>query len=125
MSCETIFIIGTDTGVGKTLLTALLLWHLRKTGCHALAIKPFCTGDRADAEILHALQEGDLSLEQINPFYFSQAVAPLVAARKHQRHIPLGTVLEYIQDTKGRFSPSAIASRPSVLLIEGAGGLLT
>ncbi|MGD0260517.1 MAG: hypothetical protein ABSD29_11920 [Verrucomicrobiota bacterium] len=40
-----IFITGTDTSVGKTLLTGLLLHHLRQSACHALAIKPFCSGN--------------------------------------------------------------------------------
>ena len=39
-----VFITGTDTGVGKTLLTGLLLHHLRQSDCHALAMKPFCSG---------------------------------------------------------------------------------
>ena len=52
-----IFITGTDTGVGKTLLTGLLLDHLRHSGCHALAMKPFCSGSRADTEFLHAVQD--------------------------------------------------------------------
>ena len=45
-----IFITGTDTGVGKTVLTGLFLHHLREGGCHALALKPFCSGSRADNE---------------------------------------------------------------------------
>ena len=84
-----IFITGTDTGVGKTLLTGLLLHHLRRSGCHALAMKPFCSGSRADAEFLHAVQDGELTPEEINPFFFAEPLAPLVAARKHQRVDPL------------------------------------
>src|SRR5262245_24470769 len=60
-STEIIFVTGTDTGVGKTLLTALLLHHLRESGCHALATKPFCSGSRADVELLQSLQSGELS----------------------------------------------------------------
>lgn len=67
---QTYFITGTDTGVGKTVLTALLLSHLRQSGCSALAIKPFCSGGRGDAHLLHSLQNDDLTLDQINPFYF-------------------------------------------------------
>ena len=77
-----IFITGTDTGVGKTLLTGLLLHHLRQSGCHALAMKPFCSGSRADAEFLHAVQDGELTLDEINPFFFAEPLAPLVAARE-------------------------------------------
>ena len=42
-----IFVTGTDTGVGKTVLTALLLAHLRGQGRDALAMKPFCSGAAA------------------------------------------------------------------------------
>jgi dethiobiotin synthetase len=112
-----IFVTGTDTGVGKSLLTALLLTHLQQTGHDALALKPFCSGSRADAELLYSLQAGKLSLDEINPFYFPEPVAPLIAARKHRRSIPLADVLRHIQKLAKRGPRSG-------LLIEGAGGLL-
>ena len=110
-----VFITGTDTGVGKTLLTALLLHHLRCRGCQALALKPFCSGDRADVRLLHAVQGGELTLDEINPFYFHEPVAPLVAARKHRQSVCLRDVLRRIAD---------VASRCQRLLIEGSGGVL-
>jgi dethiobiotin synthetase len=108
------FITGTDTGVGKTLLTGLLLCHLRREGCRALAMKPFCSGSRADVDFLHALQQGELTREEINPFFFEEPLAPLVAARKHQTTIPLQEVLRRIARN---------TSRCQHLFIEGAGGL--
>lgn len=110
-----IFITGSDTGVGKTLLTGLLLEHLRQRGCHALAIKPFCSGSRADTEFLHAIQDGELALDEVTQFFFSEPVAPLVAARKHQRIIRLPQVLRRIE---------RVANRCDCLLVEGIGGLL-
>ena len=110
-----IFITGTDTGVGKTLLTGLLLYHLRQGGCHALAMKPFCSGSRADAEFLNAIQDGELTRDEINPFFFSEPLAPLVAARRHHRPIRLPEVLERIR---------GLATRCQCLLIEGIGGVL-
>ena len=110
-----IFITGTDTGVGKTLLTGLLLHHLRQSGCHALAMKPFCSGSRADTEFLQAVQDGELTPDEITPFFFAEPLAPLVAARRHHRSIALAEVLRLI----GR-----IAGRCQCLLIEGIGGLL-
>jgi dethiobiotin synthetase len=110
-----VFITGTDTGVGKTLLAGLLLCHLRRTGRRALAIKPFCAGGTGDADLLHALQDGELSAREVNPFYFEEPVAPLVAARKHRRRIGLAEVLREILPA---------AQRCEWLLIEGAGGLL-
>jgi dethiobiotin synthetase len=122
-----VFVTGTDTGVGKTVLTALLLSHLRQSGSGALALKPFCSGGRTDAELLHGLQDDDLSLNEINPFYFPEPIAPLVAARKHRRQIQMNHVLQHIDAVISRFLK--IENRKSkienlTLLIEGAGGLL-
>src|SRR5438105_4978317 len=124
MSFKTVFITGSDTGVGKTLVTALLLRYLRQSGGHALAIKPFCTGMRTDVEILRAIQDGALKLEQINPFYFPEPLAPLVAARKHCRRITLGKVLDHIRQIQNLLQSFPSPTRHSTLLIEGAGGLL-
>src|SRR5437879_626160 len=124
MSIRTVFITGTDTGVGKTLVTSLLLHHLKQSGCHALALKPFCTGSRTDAETLHGLQDGKLSIEQINPFYFPEAVTPLVAAREHRRRITLGKALDHIWQMQKLLRLSLSAARNPTILIEGAGGLL-
>lgn len=110
-----IFITGTDTGVGKTLLTGLLLHHLRQRGRHALAIKPFCSGSRADTEFLHAIQDGELALDEVTHHFFSEPVAPLVAARKHQRIVRLAEVSRRIE---------RVAKRCDCLLVEGIGGLL-
>jgi dethiobiotin synthetase len=103
MGVRIIFITGTDTGVGKTLLTALLVSHLRANGARALALKPFCSGSRDDAQLLFDLQQGDLTLEEINPFFFPEPVAPLISARKHQRPITLDQVTKKINHALCRF----------------------
>jgi dethiobiotin synthetase len=110
-----IFITGTDTGVGKTLLTALLLHHLRETGIQALAMKPFCSGGRDDVRLLQSLQPGELTDAEANPFYFEKPVAPLVALKKLHRDIPLKTVITRIQHVK---------KKCDMLLVEGSGGLM-
>ena len=110
-----IFITGTDTGVGKTLLTSLLLQHLRRKGCHALAMKPFCSGSRADVRKLHAIQDGELTPDEINPYFFKEPLAPWVAARKHRRAITLRQVLHRIH---------RVEEQCEQLIIEGVGGLL-
>ena len=110
-----IFITGTDTGVGKTIFTGLLVHHLRTEGVHALAMKPFCSGSRADVRLLRAMQGAALTEEEINPFYFPEPIAPLVSARKIKRLIPLGEVVQRIKKT---------TARCECLLIEGSGGLL-
>jgi dethiobiotin synthase len=115
MPAKVIFITGTDTGVGKTVLTACLLEYLRQTGVHALAMKPFCSGSRGDVDLLQSIQESQLPDDVINPFYFPDAIAPRVAARKAQRKITLADVLRKIRD---------VARQCDCLLIEGSGGLL-
>ena len=77
-----VFVTGTNTGAGKTILTALLLAHLRSNGVHALAMKPVETGGRRDARLLHALQRDEVSLEEVNPFWFREPLAPSIAARR-------------------------------------------
>ena len=112
---DLVFITGTDTGVGKTLLAAMLLQHLRRNGCNALAMKPFCSGGRGDARLLNRLQFQALSMDDMNPFCFQEPLAPGVAARIEGRTIRLA-------EAKARIL--AARSRCARLLVEGAGGLL-
>jgi len=72
MKRTTFFITGTDTGVGKTVLTALLTRHLRERGVNAVALKPVCSGDRADARALHAASAVALTLDEINPWHLTR-----------------------------------------------------
>jgi len=110
-----VFITGTDTGVGKTIFTGLLVRHLREHGVHALAMKPFCSGGRGDVKLLRAMQDAELAEHEINPFYFPKPVAPLVDARRSKRLISLAEVIRKIKSA---------ASRCDCLLVEGSGGLM-
>jgi len=109
-----LFITGTDTRVGKTVLTGLLLAHLRATGVRAWAMKPFCSGSRDDAKLFYELNNGEVSLNAVNPFYFPQPLAPLVAARLAGRKVPLPRVVDKIR---------ALQKDCDALLVEGVGGL--
>lgn len=115
MRTKIIFITGTDTGVGKSLLTGILLHHLRENGCRALAMKPFCSGGREDVELLQALQPGALSQQEVNPFYYQKPLAPQIAANKSQQSLRLREVVKRIEVVK---------SKCDYLLIEGSGGVL-
>lgn len=113
MSSKIVFVTGTDTGVGKTLLTALLLHHLRECGLRALAMKPFCSGGRGDVELLQSLQRGELSDAEANPFYFPEPVAPVAA--RGARNVTLRQAVASIR---------RVADMCDILLVEGSGGLL-
>jgi dethiobiotin synthetase len=115
---QTLFITGTDTGVGKTVLTALLVKFLRERGpaCGTAALKPVCSGGRGDARKIFAAMNGALTLDEINPWHFCAAIAPLLAARREKKKIRLSQVLAHVRAMQRRFE---------VLLVEGAGGLLS
>jgi dethiobiotin synthetase len=110
-----LFVTGTDTGVGKTVLTATMLAFLRQGGGRVLAMKPFCSGPRDDALLLHSLQKGCLTLDDVNPFYFDKPLAPAAAARPSHPAVPLAAALRKIHN---------LASRCDLLIVEGVGGLM-
>jgi dethiobiotin synthetase len=110
-----LFITGTDTGVGKTVLATLLLAHLRRQGIRACAMKPFCSGSRTDLESFRRAQGNTFTDLEMNPYYFPQPVAPLVGARMAGRRISLPSVIAQIQSARACCD---------FLLVEGCGGLL-
>lgn len=111
-----LFISGTDTGVGKTFVTAGLIHCLRSRGISACAIKPVSCGDRSDGALLHSLQRDSLSLDEVNPFHFEFAAAPSVAARKAGRRLVLDAVMRRLQRAAESFE---------LVLVEGVGGVLS
>ncbi len=108
-----VFVTGTDTGVGKTYFTCWLARAWRRAGHDAAALKPIATGDREDALCLRDATGSRLDLDEINPVYFREPVAPLVAARSENRSIDFPALNRGIRDVCGRFSHVAV---------EGVGG---
>ena len=113
---QVFFITGTDTGVGKTVLTALFTRFLRERGINVAALKPICSGGRDDARILRAASAGVITLDEINPWHFRAPIAPVLAARRERKRVKLADVLAHVRAMQKRFD---------VVLIEGAGGLLS
>lgn len=109
-----IFVTGTDTGVGKTVVTGLLLAHLRARAASVAALKPFCSGGRGDAFLLAELQES-LPIDTINPYCYAAPLAPMVAARQENKRVSLREVKSWIRRASRGFE---------IVLVEGAGGLL-
>ena len=116
MKRGTIFITGTDTGVGKTVLACLLARHFCAQGIPVAGFKPVCSGGRADAKALHAALGGEMPLDEINPWHFRAAVTPLLAARAEKKKVTLAQVLAKARRLQERFP---------ILIVEGAGGLLS
>lgn len=109
-------ITGTNTGVGKTLLSGLLLFHLRFSKIEALAMKPIATGSRHDARFLNAIQDRQIAIDEVNPCFFPEPLAPYAAARRQKRYLNVKGIVQALEQMRDRCD---------CLIIEGAGGLLT
>lgn len=113
-----IFITGTDTAVGKTLVTAALAWSLKERGLDVGVMKPVETGvvqgRPSDAgRLRHAAQVSD-SLGLVRPYAFRLPVAPLDAARAERRSIQIVRIMKAYR---------ALQAQHDLLLVEGAGGV--
>ena len=106
------FVTGTDTGVGKTHVTRLILDGLRGVGVDAVGYKPVACGDRDDAKILSEAS-GGLTIEEVNPVYLKSPVAPYVAGLLENRGIDPAELV-------AGFRRLAAAHR--TVVVEGAGG---
>ena len=113
---RTLFITGTDTGVGKTILTILLARFLREQKINAAALKPVCSGGRDDAREIQMAINAILPLDEINPWHFRAPIAPTLAARREKKSVKLAQALAHIRSLQKNFD---------WILVEGAGGLLS
>lgn len=111
------FLTGTDTGVGKTYVTALLLAELRRRGVKAAGFKPIAcgAGGRDDARQYWEWMNHEVPLDVINPIYLRHPLAPSVAAQLEHRPVNLRKIFASYQLLAANFDP---------VLVEGAGGLL-
>jgi dethiobiotin synthetase len=117
------FVTGTDTAVGKTLVTAALLRRLREAGIAVAGMKPIAAGSvqgtegraNEDALLLQAESSTRHPYAVVNPWLFEPAIAPHIAAAEAGESI--GT--ERIVAAHARLCASA-----DVVVAEGAGGFL-
>jgi len=113
-----IFITGTDTAVGKTLVTAVFARSLKERGLDVGVMKPVETGvvhgRPSDAvRLICAAQVSD-ALDRVRPYAFRLPVAPLDAARAERRSIQMAAIMTAYRQ---------LQSQHEVVLVEGAGGL--
>ena len=123
MSYRGVFVTGTDTEVGKTLVAAGLTHALCEAGMRTAVMKPVSAGCslrggqwvNEDAELLMAQANVDLELSDVNPYAFEPPIAPHLAAAEANVRIELDRIAEKF---------SVIAARADVTVVEGAGGWL-
>jgi dethiobiotin synthetase len=108
-----LFVTGTDTGVGKTHNVVQLLRLLRAAGLRCAGMKPICCGDRSDAELLLAQSSEGLTIDQINPVWLRTPAAPLTAAKIENREISAPSLL---------LAFTSLQTQVDHVLVEGVGG---
>jgi len=114
-----LFVTGTDTSVGKTVVSTGLVRALRARGIDAAGMKPVETGVGAggplDALALREAAGGADPLEDVCPERFALPAAPSVAAAAEGRAVDLDRV---------RTAFERLRARHACVIAEGAGGLL-
>ncbi len=110
-----LFLTGTDTGVGKTYTAVHLLRLLRATGLRCAGMKPICCGDREDAELLLEASSEGLDIEDVNPIWLKTPAAPFTAARLEKAPVDTARLIAGLADLQTRFD---------FVVVEGVGGWL-
>jgi dethiobiotin synthetase len=117
-----VFVTGTDTGVGKTVVTAGIVNALASKGIRVAGLKPVVSGARETPEgpvwedvVALASAGGEvLSIDQRAPYRFNPPCAPDLAARQAGTTITLSTLLGRVGD---------LEDRVDYCVVEGVGGL--
>lgn len=124
-SLPALFIGGTDTGVGKTVATALLALKLRQMGHDCVAFKPFASGCARENGVLvsedgeflrRALNLGE-SPEEICPIRLEEPLAPLISARR-------AGISTSDWPHVAREAFEHLRRNHEIVLVEGVGGML-
>lgn len=121
---QAFFVAGTDTGVGKTLVSAALLRAAREAGLSTAGCKPVAAGGEdtpeglrnEDALALWQASSVPLAYEQVNPLCLREPASPHIAADLEGRRLGADRIAGYCRGVLGL--------RAGFTLVEGAGGWL-
>ena len=120
---KSLFVTGTDTGIGKTAFTCALAHLMHASGIDVGVMKPFATGLPRDAKF----QSEDVELlvkhsgvsdpqNLINPYFFPIPTSPYMAAKNLGKTIDVNLVLSSFEK---------LQLLHDVVLVEGIGGIMT
>ncbi len=116
------FITGTDTEVGKTHVTSLLMKLAKQHKQKVVGFKPIASGceeafgNLVNTDALSLIESGNINVtyEDVNPFAFAKAIAPHIAAKEEGMTLGVAKLMPHYH---------AICEKDADLLfIEGAGG---
>jgi dethiobiotin synthetase len=116
-----LFVTGTDTGIGKTLVACALLHAFTSRGLRAVGMKPVAAGARRhagelrheDIDALTAASNVTAARALINTYCFEPAVAPHIAACEAGVRIELALIQRAYE---------ALEQQADVVVVEGVGG---
>ncbi len=124
MSARAIFVTGTDTGVGKTLIACALVRALRQSGRRVSVMKPVASGSfrtpqgLRNADALALMEAAGVRSDQyslVNPFCFEPPISPHIAAEEVNIRVDLDQIRENFH---------ALSRTADWTVVEGAGGWL-
>lgn len=120
------FVVGTDTGVGKTYIASALVRYFATKGMQVLGMKPVASGCELgtygawknqlvneDMAALYAASNVKADLDLINPYRFAPAIAPHVAAEQAGVNIDIDVIFQRYQ---------TLLNLAELVVVEGAGG---
>ncbi len=116
-----LFVTGTDTGIGKTVLSALLLAELRRRSINAAPFKPVqtgCAGDVPDLDYaltMAGMQVSDEDFSSMAPYTYEPACSPHLAAEMAGAEIDIAEMV---------IAARTLASDYDCIIAEGAGGIM-
>lgn len=121
MKARSVFVTGTDTGIGKTYASVRLLRAHRALGRRAIGMKPVASGCRETADGLHnedadaliAASEPTPAYAQCNPYALPLAIAPHLAAREARIEIAVEPIA---------FAYRQLGALADRIVVEGVGG---
>lgn len=121
MSARGIFITGTDTDVGKTVVSCALVRGLRALGRRVAVMKPVASGAtrtphglrNADALALMEAAGSELPYERVNPYCFEPPVSPHIAAKEAGIEVDTSRIKQ---------DYDVLVAGSDWVVVEGAGG---
>ncbi|MGZ4160236.1 MAG: dethiobiotin synthase [Neobacillus sp.] len=113
------FVTGTDTDVGKTIISGGLAAVLKEKKIDVGVFKPLLSGisredPASDTSLLKQLSQTSLSFEEITPFEFKEPLAPYVAGKLEGKIVGIEEVLRHWEEIKRKHE---------FFIVEGAGGI--
>ncbi|MEG0843966.1 MAG: dethiobiotin synthase [Romboutsia sp.] len=112
-----IFIVGTDTDVGKTFVTAGIVYNLKNAGYNVISFKPIQSGGTVpkDCEYVKEICDMENSYREMNTYSFIEEVSPHLAAKMENIKVDINKIVNQYKNLINKYD---------YVVVEGAGGTI-